>query len=348
MPYQVTAPDGLTATAVVYVPGTRRPPRSGSGRARGSRSSRSGTATVPLSSVLLDTSGRQLQITTIDQLSASPARRHHGERPPGRRVQRARARRLHRARRRHRARSTTAPPAGPARPHRDADHPGPGRPGRARAALPAGRRCRSSRAARRRAYDIGQLCHVWVDTTVTAPTAPVQRPPGSRRSSGVSASIVPAAPACSSTAASSAAPGQYRDAADHPGRRRTAGGTVSVTVVIKAPPPTGRPVTRHRSRPATASTVNLAQYVTSPLAQPDIQVLSVTHPAGATVTSSGSVVTITPARQHSRHRQPHRDGDRRARPGGPLDQRRHHRHRHRLARRARRSRRRRRPATPSR
>ena len=64
-------------------------------------------------------------------------------------------------------------------------------------------------------------------------------------------------------------------------------------MVIKAPPPTGRAVSV-TVEAGHSVTVNLSQYVTSPLAQPDIQVLNVSHPAGATVTSSGGTITITP------------------------------------------------------
>src|SRR6185437_15890280 len=71
IPYQVTAPNGLTATAVVYVPGTQ----SSAIRVRpGARIvlKENGSATVPLSSVLEDTSGRQPKITTVNELTASP------------------------------------------------------------------------------------------------------------------------------------------------------------------------------------------------------------------------------------------------------------------------------------
>ena len=73
VPCRFAAPNGLTATAVVYVPGTQasairlRPGK------RITLADRNGSVTVPLSSVLMDTSGRQLKITTTDQLTASPA-----------------------------------------------------------------------------------------------------------------------------------------------------------------------------------------------------------------------------------------------------------------------------------
>ena len=102
VPYQVTAPDGLTATAVVYVPGTQT---SAIRLKPGARItlSRHGSVTVPLSSVLIDTSGRQLKITTIDQLAASPAGELRVDAQPGHRLPGARARRLHRPGRGHRA-----------------------------------------------------------------------------------------------------------------------------------------------------------------------------------------------------------------------------------------------------
>ena len=137
VPYQVTAPDGLTATAVVYVPGT---PASAIRLRPGARITlrQNGSVTVPLSSMLMDTSGRQLKITTADQLSASPAgslavSANQDDRLPG-----ARARRLYRPGRGHRPGLRRRDDAGPARQHRHADDPGPGRARRADPALPAG------------------------------------------------------------------------------------------------------------------------------------------------------------------------------------------------------------------
>ena len=71
VPYKITAPDKLTATAVVDVPGTS------TSRIRlkpGARIkvNRHGSVNEPLSAVLTDTAGRPLQITTIDRLAASP------------------------------------------------------------------------------------------------------------------------------------------------------------------------------------------------------------------------------------------------------------------------------------
>ena len=71
VPYQITAPDGLSATAVLHVPGratsaiTVRP---------GARINvkPKGNVSVPLSSVLDDTADRQIRITTTDRATASP------------------------------------------------------------------------------------------------------------------------------------------------------------------------------------------------------------------------------------------------------------------------------------
>ena len=109
VPYQVSAPDGLTATAVVYVPGTQAPQRSGSSQVRGSRSGRTARLPSRSSSVLLDTSGRQLKITTVDQLGASPAgdlTSARTPRPPSRSPRPAGTPGLARSP----SRSTTAPP----------------------------------------------------------------------------------------------------------------------------------------------------------------------------------------------------------------------------------------------
>jgi len=71
IPYQITAPDGRTATAVVEVPGGAT---SAITLRRGARITLKpgGTVTVPLQSVIADTSGRPLKITTVDKLIASP------------------------------------------------------------------------------------------------------------------------------------------------------------------------------------------------------------------------------------------------------------------------------------
>ena len=85
--------------------------------------------------------------------------------------------------------------------------------------------------------------------------------------------------------------GHYGDTADNPGRG-TASGTLTIEV-IAAPPPSATAVAASVDA-GHSVTIDLGQYVTSPLAHPDIQVLSVKHPSGATVASSGSTVTVTP------------------------------------------------------
>ena len=76
MPYQVTAPDGLTATAVVYVPGTQATAiRLKPGARITLKPGRLGHRAAQLGAH--DTSGRQLKITTVDQLSRVPGRRPH-------------------------------------------------------------------------------------------------------------------------------------------------------------------------------------------------------------------------------------------------------------------------------
>ena len=149
-------------------------------------------------------------------------------------------------------------------------------------------------------YDIGQLCHVWVDTTVAAPALRYSTP-GPRRPAG-SAPACPAAPALQLTAASGAAPGTTGHAADHPGgrdrrrrrhaQRRGHQGAAADRAARSA----------SRSRRASSVTVDLSQYVTSPLAQPDIQVLGVTQPAGATVTRERRDGHRHAGRRHHRHR----------------------------------------------
>ena len=66
-------------------------------------------------------------------------------------------------------------------------------------------------------YDIGQLCHVWVDTTVPAPVLRYSTS-WTKAAGGVSASV-PGGTSLQLTAASSAAAGQHGDGADHPGGR---------------------------------------------------------------------------------------------------------------------------------
>jgi len=289
VPYQVTAPDGLTATAVVYVPGTQatairlRP---------GARIvlKPGGSTTVPLSSVLLDTSGRQLKITTVNQLSASPggdltvsANQASAFRVTG-------------------LGSYSGPGAVTVQVYDGATMQDP-HGAVATLTVPAQvgpdvpiLRCpqdpiQVTEGGAPVSYDIGQLCHVWVDTTVPAP--PLRyRTTWKTAAGGVSAGV-PGGTSLQLTAASGAAPGATGTLQIIPAGA-TAGGSVNV-VVIKAPPPTGRPVSV-QVEASRSVTVNLSQYVTSPLAQPGITVLNVTQPAGATATASGGAVTITPGR----------------------------------------------------
>ena len=289
VPYQVTAPDGLTATAVVYVPGTQASAIRVKPGARITLK-QAGSSTVPLSSVLTDTSGRQLKITTVDQLSASPA---------GNLTVSANQATAFQA---HALGSYTGPGAVTVQVYDGATMQDP-HGNTATVTIPTQvgpdvpvLRCPQQpvqvvEGGAPLSYDIGQLCHVWVDTTAPAPVLRYStawaKAPG-----GVSAAV-PGGTGLQLTASSSAAPGSTGTLRIIPAGA-TAGGTLNVQV-IKAPPPSGRAVSV-TVEASHSVTVNLAQYVTSPMAQPQLQVLSVSHPAGATVTSSGGTVTITPAR----------------------------------------------------
>jgi hypothetical protein len=287
VPYQITAPDRLTATAVVYVPGTQ----ASAIRLRpGARItvSRDGSATVPLSSVLMDTSGRQLKITTTDQLTASPV---------GSLAVSANQDTVFQV---HALGGYSGPGAVTVQVYDGATLQDP-HGNTATITIPAQvgpdvpiLRCPSAplqvvEGGAPVSYDIAQLCHAWVDTTVTV-APPRYGTAWAKAAGGVSASVQ-GGTALQLTAGSGAVPGTIGTLQVTP-----AGGTASGTLtvqVVAAPPPSATAVAAsvdagHRV------TVDLSQYVTSPLAQPDIQVLSVTHPSGATATSSGSTVTITP------------------------------------------------------
>jgi large repetitive protein len=287
VPYQVKAPDGLTATAVVDVPGTA------TSRIRLKPGARikvgvGGSVSVPLGSVLTDSLGRPLQITTLDQLYASP----HGDVSVD--AHQATAFTVHGLGRyagpgavtvqvydgaslqdRNGQTTTVTIPVqvGPDVPLLRCPQ----------AALPV------IEGGHAQVYDIGLLCHVWVDTTVAT------RPPSytaawTRPASGVSAQA--AGGTLTLSAGSGARPGATGSLRITP-IGATAGGTVAVAVTA-APPPAGRAVTVS-TLAGHPVTVDLTQYVTSPLPQPDIEVLHVSRPAGAAVSSSGSRVTITPA-----------------------------------------------------
>jgi hypothetical protein len=251
-----------------------------------------GSGTVPLNSVLEDTSGRQLKITTVNELSASPG----GDLTVN--ANQADAFQVHALG------GYTGPGAVTVQVYDGATMQDP-HGSTATLTIPAQvgpdvpiLRCPQDpievvEGGAPVSYDIGQLCHVWVDTTVPTPvlryTTSWSKPAG-----GVSASVL-GGTSLQLTAGSSAAPGSTGAVQIIPAGATAgsaAGGTVNV-VVIKAPPPTGRAVSV-TVEAGHSVTVNLAQYVTSPLAAPDIQVLNVTRPAGATVTSGGGTITITP------------------------------------------------------
>lgn len=287
VPYRITAPDRLTATAVVYVPGTQ----ASAIRLRpGARITvnRNGSVTVPLSSKLMDTSGRQLKITTTDRLVASPAgslavsanqdtvfqvHALGGYAGPG-----AITVQVYDG-------ATLQDPHGETATITIPVQVGPDEP-----IL----RCPSAplqvvEGGAPVSYDIGQLCHVWTDTTVTV--APSHYGTAWAKGVGGVSASVPGGTALQLTAGSGAVPGSMGTLRVTPD-----GGTVSGTLtveVIATPPPSATAVAASVDA-GNSVTVDLSQYVTSPLVQPDIQVLSVKHPSGTTVTSSGSTVTVTP------------------------------------------------------
>jgi large repetitive protein len=289
VPYQITAPDGLTATAVVDVPGTAT---SAITLKRGARITVKphGTVTVPLSSVLTDAYGRPVRITTLDHLAASPPGdisvdahqstavvvhalgRYTG--PGAVTVQVYDGTSLQDPHG-HTAIVTIPVQVGPDVPLLRCPQ----------GALPV------NEGGSPQTFDIGLLCDVWVDTTITAPP-PHYTVSWARPAAGVSASVVDGT-GLRLAAGASAHPGAAGRLRITPVGAAT-GGEVGVTVVA-APLPTGRPVTISGVQAGHRVTVDLAQYVSSPLAQPHIQVLRVTHPGDATVSSSGATVAITPA-----------------------------------------------------
>jgi large repetitive protein len=290
VPYQVTAPDGLTATAVVYVPGTALAPiRLKPGALITVR--QNGSVTVPLSSVLTDTSGRMLKITTVSQLTASPAGKL----------------------------AVSASQATAFQVHAFGGYAGPGAvtvqvydgttpqaPGGKTATVTIPVQVGSGAPVLRctadplpvieggapRSWDIAQLCQVWT-AIATAPvsyTATWARPV-----TGVSVVTVGGS-SVQLTAASGAVPGGTGTLEVAP-VGASAGATLNV-MVTEAPLPSGDPVSVSVKVGQTVR-VDLSQYVTSPLAQPDIQVLAVSSAAGLTAATSGSSVTITAARTHT-------------------------------------------------
>jgi hypothetical protein len=287
VPYRITAPDGLTATAVVYVPGTQ----ASAIRLRpGARInvSRNGSVTVQLSSMIEDTSGRQLKITTTDHLTASPAGSLAvsanqdtafkvdalgGYTGPG-----AVSVQVYDG-------ETLQDPHGQIATITIPAQVGPDAPILRCPSAPL----RVVEGGAPVSYDIGQLCHVWVDTTVTV-APPTYTTTWAKAVGGVSDSV-PGGTALQLTAGSGAVPGTMGTLHVTP-----SGGIESGTLtieVIAAPPPTATAVATSVDAGHSVA-IDLSQYVTSPLAQPDFQVLSVTPASGATVTRSGSTVTVTP------------------------------------------------------
>jgi hypothetical protein len=286
VPYQVIAPDGLTATAVVYVPGTAVPPIRLKANAR-IVVKQGGAVTVPLGSVLTDTAGRQLKITTVSQLTAAPA----GEL------------------------TATANQATALQVQALGDYSGPGAvtvqvydgatpqatgghtaavtiPVQVGSGAPV-LRCTAdplpaAEGGAPRSWNIGQLCQVWT----TDPAAPVSyavswaRPAGGVRASVSDGSILQL------TATSSAVPGGTGTLTVTPAGAAT-GATLNVAVT-SAPLPAGSPVSV-TLKAGHSVTVDLSQYVTSPLAQPEIQVVAVSAASGLTVTRNGALVTIAAA-----------------------------------------------------
>jgi hypothetical protein len=291
VPYQVTAPDGLTATAVVYVPGSQSSTITLKPGARITLK-QNGTVSVPLSSVLTDSAGRQLKITTTTELTASPV----GDL------------------------SVSANQETVFTLHALGGYTGSGAvtvqvydgatmqdkngtiatvtiPVQVGSDVPV-LHCPATplqvvEGGAAESYDIGQLCHVSVDTTIVQ-TPPRYTAAWAKAASGVSASV-PGGISLQLSAASAATPGTAGTLKITP-VGATAGGVLNVQV-IKAPPPTGRAASVS-VKAGQAVTVDLRQYVTSPLPQPTISVLSVTRQAGSTATAtvahSGSKVTVTP------------------------------------------------------
>jgi hypothetical protein len=146
-------------------------------------------------------------------------------------------------------------------------------------------------------YDIGQLCHVSADAAQGAPRYTMS---WVKPAAGVSAGIL-GGTSLQLSAAATAEPGATGTLMITPagaGAGNTgAGGALSVQVV-KAPLPTGRPASVS-AKAGQSVTIDLSQYVTSPLPQPVISVLGATTQAGstatATVTHSGSKVIVTPS-----------------------------------------------------
>jgi hypothetical protein len=289
VPYQITTRDGRTATAVVYVPGRQ----SSVIRLKpGARITvkQNGTVTVPLPEVLTDSAGRQLKITTTGNLTASPA----GDLTVSANQESAFTL--------HALGGYTGPGAVTVQVY-DGTTIQDGTVATVTIPVQVGSdvpvlHCPATplqvvEGGAPASYDIGQLCHVAVDTTVTQ-AAPRYTAAWTHAAGGVSATV-PGGTALELSAASGAAPGTTGTLKITPAGATT-GGTLGIEV-IKAPPPAGRAASVS-VKAGQSVTVDLSQYVTSPLAQPDTSVLGVTQQAGstatATVTHSGPHVTVTP------------------------------------------------------
>ena len=293
VPYEISAPDGLTATAVVYVQGTLSCANSATITLKPGAQVRvpaNGTVNVPLSSVLTDSAGRQLKITTTTDLTASPA----GDLAVSASQQTAFTL--------HALGGYTGPGAVTVQVYdgqtmQDGTiatvtipvQVGSGAPVMHCPATPL----QVVEGGAAQSYDIGQLCHVSVD--VTSAQVPHYTVTWTRAPSGVSVTV-PGGTSLQLSATSGAVPGRTGTLKITP-VGATAGGTLSIEV-IEAPLPTGRPASVS-AKAGQSVTVNLSQYVTSPLPQPVISVLGVATQAGSTataaVTHSGPDVVVTPS-----------------------------------------------------
>lgn len=287
VPYQVIAPDGLTATAVVYVPGTQSSAITVKPGAR-IKVPENGTVNVPLAAYLTDSAGRQLKITTTTGLTAAPG----GDLAVSANQQTAFTV--------HALGGYTGPGAVTVQVYDGQTmqngtivtvtipvQVGSGAPVMHCPVTPL----QVVEGGAAQSYDIGQLCHVSVADGTQVPRYTAT---WAKAASGVSVSV-PGGTSLQLSAASGAAPGSAGMLKVTPAGAG-AGGTLSVEV-IKAPLPTGRPVSVS-AKAGQSVTVDLRQYVTSPLPQPVISVLGVGTRAGSTataaVTHSGSQVIITP------------------------------------------------------
>jgi hypothetical protein len=293
VPYEIEAPDGLTATAVVFVPGTAT---SAIRLKPGARITvtPNGSVSVPLSSVLVDSYGRSLRLTA-NQLSASPSgnltvtaasateitvRAEGAYQGPG-----AVTVQVYDG-------ATIQDPTGhvatltiPAQVGRDVPILRcPTGPGNVISLVEGGAAV---------TYNIGLLCHVWTDTTVnTAP--PRYTVSWAMPLNGVTATVTGGGTSLQLQAGTAAGHGTgVLKITPVGGTTATAANMLTITV-IPAPPPSGTAISL-ATKAGQPVTVDLSQYVTSPLPRSAITVLRVPQPAGGTASFSGSKVTITPA-----------------------------------------------------